>query len=201
MHTVNILRHLVENYQILVYLFIFIGLIFEGEFILISIGIFLHLGALNIYGAIVFICLGLVSKTLLGYYVGRVIHKKWNHTKFLKHIEGRVAKVMPHFKRKPFWSVFISKFIMGVNNIVIIYSGYHKINFQKYLKAEFFSTIIWFPALIILGYVFSLTALNVSREIWRFSFIILVLVVLFIVVDRFISWIYEVFEEFHDHEK
>jgi membrane protein DedA with SNARE-associated domain len=107
---------------------------------------------------------------------------------------------MPHFKQKPFWSIFISKFIMGVNNIVIIFSGYQKIDFRKYLKAEFFSTIIWVPILLSVGYFFSYTAIHVSREIWRFSFIILVLVILFIVFDKLISWIYETFEEFYHAE-
>ncbi len=200
MHTVNILRHLIENYQIVVYLFIFLGLVIEGEFILIAIGILFHLGAINMYLALLFALLGLVSKTMLGYYLGGLIHAKWNHTKFLKHIEKRLPNIMPHFKEKPFWSIFISKFIMGVNNIVIISSGYHKINFNKYLKAEFYSTILWAPALIALGYFFSFTAISVSREVWRFSFIILVLIILFMIVDKLIRSIYEFSEEFHEHE-
>lgn len=196
--TVNILKHLLENYQILVYLLIFLGLIMEGEFSLISIGILLHLGALNFYIIFVLVVLGLISKTMLGYYLGRAIHAKWNHTKILKHIERRAMKVMPHFKQKPFWSIFISKFILGVNNIIIIFSGYHKIDFRKYLKAEFCSTIIWVPALVALGYFFSIAAISVSREVWRFSFIILVLIILFIIFDKLVSWVYELFEEFHD---
>lgn len=199
MHTVNILRNLVENYQILVYFFIFLGLIFEGEFILISVGIFLHLGALNFYFAFIFIFLGLFSKTFIGYYLGTLIHNKWNHTRFLRYIERRVFDVMPHFKQKPFWSIFISKFIMGINNIIIIFSGYQKIYFKKYFKAETCSTIIWAPLLVLLGYFFSYTAFNISRDIWRFSFIVLILVILFIVFDKLVSWIYEIFEEFYDN--
>jgi len=199
MHTVNILRHLIDNYQILVYFFILLGLIIEGEFILISIGIFLHLGALDFYFVLIFIFFGLLSKTFLGYYIGTVIHQKWNHTRFLKYIERRVLDVMPQFKQKPFWSIFISKFIMGVNNIVIIFSGYQKINFKKYLTAEFCSTIIWAPTLLLLGYLFSYAAIHVSHEVWRFSFIVLLLVILFIIFDKLISWVYEIFEEFYNN--
>ncbi|MEK9181848.1 MAG: VTT domain-containing protein [Patescibacteria group bacterium] len=200
MHTVNILNHLIENYQILVYFFIFLGLIVEGEFILISTGILLHLGALSFYFVLVFVFLGLLCKTLLGYYIGSLIYDKWNHTKFLKYIEKRVLKVMPHFKQKPFWSIFISKFIWGVNNIVIIFSGYQKINFKKYLKAELYSSIIWVPALVLLGYLFSYTALRVSDEIWKFFFVVLILIIMFIVLHKLMGWAYEIFEEFyHDH--
>jgi membrane-associated protein len=198
MYTVNLLRHLVENHQFWVYFFIFLGLIFEGEFVLISTGIFLFLGALSFPLAILVIMCGLLGKTFLGYYIGECIHLKWNHTKFLKRMEKHVLKVMPHFKKKPFWSIFVSKFIFGVNNIVIIFSGYQKIKFKKYLKAEFCSTLIWAPALLALGYFFSYTALHVSREIWRFSFIILLLVVAFFIFDKLVGWIYKLFEEFYD---
>jgi len=201
MYTVNFLTHVLENYQVLIYLFIFLGLIIEGEFTLISIGILLHLGALNLYLILLFVILGLLSKTILGYHLGILIHNRWNHTRFLKHIENRVSSVMPHFKQKPFWSIFISKFILGVNNIVIIFSGYHRVDVRKYFKAEFCSTIIWVPALILIGYIFSITAIAISREIWRFSFIILVLIILFIALDKLISWIYQIFEEFHENTK
>lgn len=199
MHTVNILKHLVENNQVLVYFFIFLGLIIEGEFILMFTGILLHLGALSFYFALIFVFLGVLSKTFLGYYLGSLIYDKWNHTKFLKYIEKHVLNIMPHFKRKPFWSIFISKFIMGINNIVIVFSGYQKINFKKYLKAEFYSTMIWVPALIFLGYLFSYTAIHISREIWKFSLIVLLLITVFVIFDKLIGWAYEIFEEFYDN--
>ncbi len=201
MHTVNILKHLVEDYQLLAYVIIFLGLIIEGEFILLSTGVLLHLGAFSFFPVLLFIFMGLMAKTFFGYYLGQTLHTKWNHTRFLQYIDRRVSSVMPHFKASPFWSIFISKFIMGVNNLVIIFSGYHKINFRKYMEAEISSTIIWAPVLISLGYFFSYTAISVSREIWRFSFIVLVLTILFIAIDKLISAGYKLFEEFHDHSK
>jgi len=106
--------------------------------------------------------------------------------------------IMPRFDQKPFWSIFISKFIMGANHVVIIFSGYMKIDYKKYLKAEFFSTIVWAPLLLSLGYFFGYTALNVSREIWRFSLVVLLLIIGYILLDKFIGWLYELFEEFYD---
>lgn len=178
----------------------FLGLIVEGEFILISAGIFLHLGALDINMTMFVIILGLLSKSFLGYYVGFLIQKYWKKIKFLKYIEKRVLRIMPHFKTKPFWSIVLSKFILGANNVVIIFSGFEKISFKKYLKAEFLSTIIWAPIILALGYYFSYTALSVSREVWRFSFIVLIFVITFITIDRFIGWIYVIFEDLYHHE-
>ena len=180
------------------YAVIFFGLIFEGEFTLISTGILIHLGAINLPLAIFLILAGSLIKTFYCYYFGKLINEKWSHTKFLKYIEKRVNYFLPRFQQRPFWSIFISKFIMWLNFSVIVFSGYSKINFKTYLKAEILSTIIWAPLLLILGYFFSFTALHMSHEIWRFFLIILLFVIGFILLDKIIGWLYEVFEEFYD---
>ncbi|MBU0999009.1 VTT domain-containing protein [Patescibacteria group bacterium] len=198
MHTINLLISLVEHHQILVYFVIYFGLIFEGEFFIIFTGILTHLGALNLGLSFAFIFLGALTKTFLGYKLGEFLFKKFNHHKFFKYLQKRVYNILPKFKTKPFWSIFISKFIIGANLIVVIFSGYEKINYRKFLKAEILATIIWAPFLLSLGYIFSYTALNVSREIWKFLMVILVLFIIFILFDKLVSWLYELFEEFYD---
>ena len=197
MHTVNFLIRLVEHHQILAYGIIYLGLIFEGEFFIISTGILVHLGALNFWFSLLFLLLGGLSKTLLGYALGEFLYKKFNHHKFFKYIQRRVYRVLPRFKTQPFWSIFISKFIIGANHVVIIFSGYEKIDYKKFLKAEMSSTIIWAPALLILGSFFSYTALHVSREIWKFLLVVLILFIIFILFDKLVSRLYELFEEFY----
>ncbi len=195
MHTVNLLIRLVEHHQILAYGIIFLGLILEGEFFLIFTGILTHLGALNLYVTLSVVLLGGLSKTFIGYALGEFLFKIFNHHKFFKYIQKRVYVILPKFKTKPFWSIFISKFIIGANNIVIIFSGFEKINYKKFLKAEISATLIWAPLMLLLGYFFSYTALNISREVWRFLVIVLLLYAMFVIFDKFISWLYELFEE------
>ncbi len=199
MHTVNLLTNLVENHYVLAYIIIFFGLIFEGEFVVISVGILAHLGALNFWLSLIFILLGALSKTFLGYMLGEFLYKKFNHHKIFKYIQKRVYNFFPRFKIKPFWSIFISNFIMGLNYLVVIFCGYEKIDYKKFLKAEISSKIIWAPLLLSLGYFFSYTALSISREIWKFSMVILVLFIIFILFDKLVSWFYEVFEELHEN--
>ena len=200
MHTVRLLTILVQNHIILAYAIVFIGLIFEGEVVLISAGIMTHLGALNFYWVFLFAFLGALGKTLLGYQIGVIISNKWHESKALKYIEKKVLNVMPHFKQKPFWSTFISKFIMGINHITIIFAGFEKIDYKKYLKAEISATIIWVPLLLLLGNFFGYTALHVSRQIGEFSLFILILLASFIIFDKLVGWIYEIFEEFYNNE-
>ena len=198
MHTVNFLIHLVEHHQILTYGIIYLGLIFEGEFFLICTGILTHLGALNFWFALLFVLLGGLSKTLIGYAIGEFLFKIFNHNKFFNYIQKKVYGILPSFKTKPFWSIFISKFIWGANNIVIIFSGYERINYRKFLKAEISATVIWAPVLLSIGYFFSYTALRVSHNIWKFLMVVLVLYIIFIIFDKLVSWLYELFEEFYE---
>ncbi|MFA5778395.1 MAG: hypothetical protein WC870_02845 [Candidatus Paceibacterota bacterium] len=195
MHTVNLLISLVEDHQVLAYILIFLGLILEGEFFLIFTGILTHLGALNLYITLFVVLSGGLSKTFIGYALGEFLFKIFNHHKFFKYIQKRVYSILPRFKTKPFWSIFISKFIIGANNIVIIFSGYEKIDYRKFLKAEISATMIWAPLMLLLGYFFSYTALNISKDVWNFLVVIFVLYIIFILFDKLISWIYELFEE------
>lgn len=87
---------------------------------------------------------------------------------------------------------------MWANNAVVIFSGYEKIDFKKFFKAEVLATVIWAPLLLLLGYFFSYTALHVSEEIWKFLMVITVLFTIFILFDKLVSWLYELFEEFYD---
>ncbi len=201
MHTVNLLTSLVGDHQVLAYIIVFLGLIFEGEIVVISVGILSHLGALNFWFSLLFIFLGALTKTFLGYKLGEILFKKFNHHEFFKYIQKRVYNILPRFKEKPFWSIFISKFIMGINYVVVIFCGYEKIDYKKYLKAEFSSTVIWAPIMLSLGYFFGYTALHISREIWKFSMVIIVLFVIFILFDKFVSWVFELFEEYYHGKK
>lgn len=197
MYTVNILRHLVENNLAFTYLIIFLVTIFEGEIVSISAGILVLLGALNFWIALLVILCGGFVKTLSGYFLGKFLHKKFNSHKLFMHIERRVHNVMPHFQHRPFWSIFISKFIM-MNHLVILFAGYKNINFSKYLRAEISSTLFWAPGLMLLGYFFSYTAIRVSHEIWRFSLIVVALIIAFFVIDKLVAAAYEVFEEYYE---
>lgn len=201
MHTVNLLTSLVENHLVFAYAVIYLGLIFEGEFVLISVGILAHLGALNFWFSLFLILLGGFSKTFIGYAFGEFLHKKFNDHAFFKYVERRVCAVFPRFKIKPFWSIFVSKFIMGTNYLVIIFSGYTKINYREFLKADIISTIIWAPLLLSLGYFFGYTALHISREIWKFTMVVLVLFIIFMMFDKLVSWVYELFEEYYNDRK
>ena len=201
MHTINFLTRVIEHHQILVYAIILLIIIFEGEVVAISVGVLAHLGALHLGVALFFVFLGSFVKPFIGYAIGGLLRQKFNNHKFFDYIRKRVYTLLPRFKNKPFWSIFASKFIWGANNIAILFSGYEKINYQKFLKAEIFAILIWAPLMLMIGYIFSYAALYVSREIWKFLLVVLILFIIFILFDKLVSRIYELIEEFYDDEK
>ncbi len=201
MDVLHLLTSLVENHQIWAYAIMFFGVIVEGEVIGISSGILVQLGALSFPVAVVCIFFGGLLKTLLGYRLGTFLNKRFNSNKFFMYVEKKVDSVVPKFKEKPFWSIFISKFIIGANHLVILYSGYEGVDYRKYLKAEILATAIWAPIVLSLGYFFSYTALQISRDIWQFSMIVLVLFILFVVFDKVAGELYEFFEEYKNGKK
>jgi membrane protein DedA with SNARE-associated domain len=199
MHTVQVLNHLVANHQVLAYLIIFVGLIFEGEIVVITAGVLSYLGVLSFWLSLAFILAGGMAKTFGVYYLGEFVYEKYNHLSFLKFIEKRVLYFIPRFKQKPFWSIFVSKFIMSVNFWVIVFCGYNKINYKTFVKAELLSTIIWAPLLLSLGYFFSQTALSYSKEINKFSLAIFFLLVIFLLFDKLVATLYRIFEYFKNN--
>ena len=200
MYTVHALSRIIEHNQILAYLVIFLVTIFEGEITAISAGILILLGALNFWISLVVILAGGMVKTFLGYFLGRFLNRRFNHNKFFQYIEKKVFAVMPHFKQKPFWSIFVSKFLL-INHVVIIFSGYKKIELKKYLKAEIASTIIWAVLFISLGYFFSYAAFHVSKKLSEFLLIIILFIIGLFLLEKLISILFDVFENIlHDHD-
>jgi len=190
MHTVNFLNHIVQDHQFWAYFVIYLGLIFEGEVVVIFAGVLANLGALNCAESLVFIWAGILTKIFIVYYLGSILHEQFSQNKFLQYIEKRISTIMPRFAEKPFWSIFASTFIMGTGWIVMLYAGYKKINFKRYLIAEFTSVAIWGPLMLTLGYFFGQAALSVTRELWKFSLVIILLIIGYVLFEKITAWLY-----------
>lgn len=194
MNTINALSNFVAGNELLAYILIFLGLIIEGEVVVIFCGILAHLGGLSIITSFFVGILGIVSKSYLGYQLGAYLERKYPRNRFLRYIESKILYYLPHFKDRPFWSIFLSKFIYGINHFAIILSGYLKINFRTFFKAEFSSSIIWLIEFLTLGFYFSYAAVGFSHDIRKFSIIVILFIVAFLLFDKFIAFLYEIFK-------
>jgi membrane-associated protein len=159
-HAFQLLSHFADQYAFWAYAIIPFGVVTEGDLTLLFSGIFAHLGTLNFFIILPLALLGAVAKSLIGYYIGLTLNRKYPEHRFLKFIERRVLEYLPHIKEKPFWSLLVSKFLYGffaINYFVLIFMGYIKANFKKYFLYELISSFIWIIAVVLLGYIFSFT--------------------------------------------
>ena len=186
---------LVDAHSVLAYLLLFLCIFWEGEISLIIAGILVHLGILSPLIVIPVAVLAALSKTFIGYYLGEYLGKKFPNSSFLKFFERKVLYFLPRFKERPFWSIVLSKCIYGVNNATLVFAGYVGVDFKKYLKAEIFSTTVWFGIMFGLGLFFSATALSWNHGIRTFVLTILVFIIIFMFIQKLINLVVEIFEE------
>ncbi len=184
----------VQQHQTLGYLIVFLGVFLEGEFTLIVTGVLAHLGAFSFGEAYMVALGGGLTKTLLGYRFGRLLRRKYPTSRFFRFVVRKVNDILPKFKEKPFWSIFVSKFIFGVNNLVLIYAGFAKIRRGVYYRAELISNVSWSFLVLGLGYVFSLAAFNISHDIRKFMLMFFAFLIGFVIIQRIIHFIIEVAE-------
>lgn len=194
--TIDIIKHFVEAHAIWAYIFIIIGVIVEGEISVILAGIFSHLGSLNPFISLLCAITGGASKSVIGYSLGAYLQRHHSRQPFLKFVERRVAYFLPRFDRKPFWSIFISRFFLfGIGWFTTIFSGYKEIPLKIFIKAEVMSLSLWSVGMLLIGLFFSFTALSISRDVRNFFGMIILFFILFFLLEKIIEFMLEVFEE------
>lgn len=192
--SINIIRHIVEDHATIAYIAIIIGIVVEGEIAVIFAGIFSHLGSLNLFISFISVIIGGSLKSLMGYMIGWHLQLNHSHRPVMKKIERRIAYFLPKFAERPFWSIFISRFfILGIGWFTVLFSGYKKVPIKIYAKAEALSLAIWSMGVLGLGWIFSFTALSISRDVRKFLLIILVFFILFFVLEKLLAFIVELF--------
>lgn len=202
--SIGAIRHFIEIHAIIVYFVIFLGVLVEGEIVVIFAGIFSYLGSINLFVALAAVILGGAAKSLLGYSIGFFLQKNHSHNSFVRRVERRISYFLPKFKDRPFWSIFISRFfILGIGWFTILFSGYKKIPLKIYIRAEAYSLALWSVGVIALGYSFGYTALSISRDVRHVLLIILLFFIAFFVLEKAIAFIFELFniKEFDEYEE
>ena len=192
--SIGAIRHFIEIHAIIIYIIIFLGVIIEGEIVVIFAGIFSFLGSINIFIAIASVILGGATKSFIGYAIGFYLNKHHSHRPFMSKIEMRISHFLPRFIERPFWSIFTSRFlILGIGWFTIVFAGYKNIPLKIYIKAESYSLIIWSILIMALGYFFGYTALTISRDIRHILILILVFFIGFFILEKVIAFVFELF--------
>ncbi len=197
---IAMLQQLAAEHAVISYGLIFFGVILEGEFTLILAGIFTNLHILSGPWALVAGGAGAIVKALLWYYGGFIIFRKRPSSKFFNYLKRQVLFFLPKFIERPFWSIFISKFVYFIKRLTLIFSGYMRINIATYMKAEVLSSAVWVPVLFSIGYFFSYAAFNISRDFRKYTLIVLAFTVCFFILERLCSFVFQFIEQYGEED-
>jgi membrane protein DedA with SNARE-associated domain len=192
MITLSYITHFVSLHAYIAYVLIVIGVIIEGEIVVVLAGIFSYIGSLNVFIAFFSTLLGVSVKSILGYSLGYYLNKNHSHRPILYKAEHRLNYFLPRFAERPFWSLFLSRFlILGIYWFALVFAGYKRIKIRTFIKAEIFSFLVWSVAMLSLGYFFSFTALLISRDIRKILIVILVFFIAFFILEKIIAFVIE----------
>jgi len=183
-----------EEHTLAAYAVLFAMMIVEGETFLIISGVLSQLGALKIFYVIPIAFTGTMIGDVFWYTFGVVLKNK-NIPPFISRIigvaESVVHRLLPHLAAKPFASLILAKFIYGTNHATLILSGMMKMNFARFIKIEAVATAIWVLVFSTLGYVLGYAAIKISERVSIFFLLILIFIVSFMAIQRYISFYYE----------
>jgi membrane protein DedA with SNARE-associated domain len=192
MITLNFLQQFVETHANIAYVLIVLGVIAEGEIVVIIAGIFANLGSLNIFYAFLATLLGGSLKSMIGYSVGMYLHTSHSNHFIVRNAEKRLNYFLPKFHQRQFWSLFVSRFlVLGLHWFSLIFSGYKKIKMRRFTEAELASLLVWSVTMLSIGYFFSYTALSISNDVRKFLGIILIFFIIFFIIERIVAFIIE----------
>ncbi len=194
MGLLQLITHYISQHILLSYTILLAAVIIEGEVAVIILGIFANTRIIPIEVALSLAVLGAIIKTLLGYGIGKAIKKYIPKNKIFDFIEKRVLMVFPHFRERPFWSLFFSKFVYGLNHFTIIFSGYIGSKWRTYLTAEAVSSVAWITLMFSIGYFFSQTAFEFSHDIKKVALYLLIGIIGFLLIERIMGFIIEFIE-------
>lgn len=191
MKIISLLTSLVAANTVTIYAVLLLAVTFEGEITLLFLGMLAHAHIIKLFDAVLIGIAGAILKTFWSYYLGVALARYIPKNKVFDFIENKVLAMFPHFKEKPFLSIFISKFIYGLNHATAIFSGYTKISFKTYAVAEMVSSIIWLILMFTLGYFFSFAAFSVTRNIQKVGILLIFVIIGFFIVSKCIAKIVE----------
>lgn len=172
------------------YIFIFVGAILEGAYIMVLAGVLLKLGFFNVWGLSAVLLLGYFFHGILFYMLGRIgghqILEKW--VKRFHLTKKLIEKLEKYFKKHSVKTLFITRITYGLCVPALIVAGSFKMNWKKFISVIFVANFIWVFATVGLGYVFGIgyealgtVVKTISIAFMIISFVLIIFLSFFIV--------------------
>src|SRR5215207_7268716 len=175
---------LIEHYGYLVILF---GVMLEstgvplpGETILISAGILVQRGTLDLGDVIFFGILGAVVGDQIGYWIGheggRPFILRWGRYLFIT--PERLARAEAFFARHGGKAVFMARFFSGLRVFGALVAGISRMRWGTFILYNALGGAVWATAVVLLGYFLGSSLALVERWLGRATLVLAVVLAL-----------------------
>lgn len=175
----------------LFYGLIFLGMMYEGEMVLLLALYYAQQGHLNFAFVLVTVIAGVISGDLLWYSLGRHLDKS---NPWVLRWTRRVGQPVDWCLRwKPRQIIFISKFTLGLHRLTLLRAGALPISWRSFLMANISSTLCWVSLIGGLGYGAAAVSGTYLKYYLPYAELVLVLglALLFIlsqIMAKFVQW-------------
>ena len=161
---IDLWQKIVEVVIIHPYLYLFIGLVFGGESVLLPAIYLAILGKLELPLVFSLSIFATIISDSFWYFIGRrVPHNKL--LKFVGELRTWAERLSALFVRNSFFVIILSKFMYGTRTATQILAGVYKVTFHQYILAD----IIGVLGLNVIFVIFSILARAGSLSIEDFS--------------------------------
>lgn len=189
MDALSVALSFIEEHRYLGYFVLFLGMIVEGEVVLMTGGILANLNAFSLEEVFVVSFIGVLANDIIWYHIGAYLKNNHGHRSLLLRAERKVKKLLPGVEKNPAYAIFISKFIAGLNHPTLIVLGFLKTNFKYFMKLQVFASLVWTLVFLSLGFVFGYAAISLSRKVDVFIISAIALMAASILLERGIRYV------------
>jgi membrane protein DedA with SNARE-associated domain len=160
----SLLLNFSETHRILSYVIISLGVLVEGEVVLLLAGVLSHRGYLDIFDVIFIAFLAAIVHDLIYWSIGKKLAES-NKKKILFVDLEKVKRFIEKSRNRSGLYVFITKFTWSFNRIALIASGFIKTPLKELLKYSLPACLIWAITFVSLGYIFASKADIFKKDI------------------------------------
>jgi membrane protein DedA with SNARE-associated domain/peroxiredoxin len=181
--------HILSAYSGYAYPILFILMLIEGgDGTLLASGFLIRLDFLNFYYVLPLALVGAFMRDVFLYKIGSRYGEKFieRFGRFFSITPERFIKIEEHLKKRRGRTIFISKFMYGLNYITILAVGAIKVNFKRFIKIDALTIFVWALIMIALGFTLGHSFTLLRHYIKDISIFLIIVALLFILLELFI---------------
>lgn len=165
------------------YFIIFLGMIFEGDLMLFTVYMLAFSGIMSLSMVTLTVFTGVFCGDIFWYWLGTKIYASTNNVgKIGSWIMSVVKPFDNHLHKRPFKTIFLSKFVYGIHHAILVRAGSLDISLKSFIKTDILSNALWIATIAGLAY-FSRASISLAAHYIKFaeaSLLIGVVIIIFL---------------------